>query len=305
MSTEAAAADEVCASCGVAAVDDVKLKGCDYGCDLVKYCSDICLNDHRKQHEEECKKRAAELRDNNLFTPPEGSHLGECPICCLPQSVDIQKSTMLPCCYKRICVGCNYANQKREHEAGLQPRCAFCREPVPKSQEEANKYMMKRIKKNDPAALRNMGMVRIEEEDFQGALEYWTKAAELGNASAHHNLAVLYHEGKGVEKDTEKYTFHSEEAAIRGHDRARYNLGVYEWKNNRFERARKHFIIGANLGEHDSLSNLKELYIQGHASKEDYADALRAYQAAVDAVKSEEREEAEEAMRRGEMMQIS
>ncbi len=29
------AEDEVCASCGVAAVDDVKLKLCDGGCDFV------------------------------------------------------------------------------------------------------------------------------------------------------------------------------------------------------------------------------------------------------------------------------
>ncbi len=260
--------------------------------------------DHREQHEEECKKRAAELRDNNLFTPPEGSHLGECPICCLPQSVDIQKSTMMPCCYKRICGGCNYSNQKREFEAGLVQRCAFCREPVPKSQEEANKYMMKRIKKNDPAALRNMGMIRIEEGDFQGALECWTKAAELGEATAHHNLSVMYRDGDGVEKDKEKEVYHLEEAAIAGHPTARYNLGCEELGNGRYERAKRHFIIAANLGHEGSLKGLKALYTDGDASKEDYANALRAYQAAVDAVKSEERGEAEEAMRRGEMRPI-
>jgi hypothetical protein len=33
-----ATADEVCANCGKAAVDDVKLKKCG-GCELVKYCS--------------------------------------------------------------------------------------------------------------------------------------------------------------------------------------------------------------------------------------------------------------------------
>jgi hypothetical protein len=38
---------------------------------------------------------------------------------------------------------------------------------------------------------------------------------------------------------------------------------------------------------------LKKLYSDGHASKEDYAGALRAYQAAVDATKSAEREKGE------------
>ena len=35
-----------CASCGLAAVDDVKLKDCDGGCDIVKYCNDDCQENH-------------------------------------------------------------------------------------------------------------------------------------------------------------------------------------------------------------------------------------------------------------------
>ena len=56
-------ADVCCASCGIAEVDDIKLKECNGGCDLVKYCNDICSENHREQHDEECKKRKAELRD--------------------------------------------------------------------------------------------------------------------------------------------------------------------------------------------------------------------------------------------------
>ena len=29
-----------------------------------------------------------------------------------------------------ICKGCDYDNQMREHEEGLEHRCAFCREPL-------------------------------------------------------------------------------------------------------------------------------------------------------------------------------
>ncbi len=35
-----------CESCGIAAIDDVKLKDCD-NCDLVKYCSEKCQGNHR------------------------------------------------------------------------------------------------------------------------------------------------------------------------------------------------------------------------------------------------------------------
>ncbi len=298
---EAAAADVMyCASCGTAAVDDVKLKDCDGGCDLVKYCSDGCQNNHREQHVEECNKRLGELRDDDLFTQPDESHRGECPICFLPLSLEPRKSTFMECCSQLICNGCDYSNQKREIEAGLEHRCAFCREPMPKSPEEGEKRVMKRIKKNDPAAICRMAQKRKVEEDYEAALKYWTKAAELGNAEAHCKLSFMYSHGFGVEKDLEKEIYHSEEAAIRGHPEARDNLGCIEANNGRFERAKKHFIIAANLGYDDSLKMLMRLYSEGHASKEDYADALRSYQSAVDATKSEERKKAEEAIKNRE-----
>ena len=37
-------ADEVCANCGKAAVDNIKLKKC--ACNLVKYCSVVCQKNH-------------------------------------------------------------------------------------------------------------------------------------------------------------------------------------------------------------------------------------------------------------------
>ena len=306
----AAAADTCCASCGISQVDDVKLKKCDGGCDLVKYCSDECQGNHKEQHEEECKKRAGELRDRDLFEQPERSHLGDCPICCLPLSLDGTKSSWMGCCSKLICNGCNYANQMRERKEGLKRRCAYCREPLPNTDEEFEKYRMERIKKNDPAAMCEVGKERYYEGDYKTALECLTQAAELGIAEAHYGLSVLYRDGEGVEKDEyimyregmgsggvekdeKKEIYHLEEAAIGGHPGARHNLGCFEARSGRFERAREHFIIASNLGDHDSLSYVKRLYAEGNASKEDYFDALRAYQVAVYATKSAERGKAE------------
>ena len=128
------------------------------------------------------------------------------------------------------------------------------------------------------------------------------KAVGLGNAGAHFNLSELYYKGKGVVKDGKKAIYHLEQAAIGGHPDARHNLGIDEWNNRRFERARKHFIIAANLGLNDSLKFIRGLYADGHASKEDYANALRAYHSAVDETKSEEREVVEEAIKKGEVL---
>jgi len=290
---EVVAADEVCASCGTTAVDDVKLKKC--ACDLVKYCSVACQKNHRSQHKKACKKRLAELRDNNLFEQPDSSCYGECPICCLPQSIDPSKSVLMSCCSQLICNGCDYVNQKRESEAGLQRKCVFCREPVTsfKSDEEIMKHLMKRVKKNCPVAIREVGKTHYRKGDHETALKYYVKAAELGDVDAHYNSSVMHLNGQGVEKDVKKYTYYMEEAAIGGEPNARHYLGMIERNNGRYERARRHFIIAANLGYHDSLNYIKKLHTEGHASKEDYEGALRAYQAAMEATKSPEREQAE------------
>jgi hypothetical protein len=78
------------ASCGKAEVDDVKLK-------LVAAISEAWN-----------AERAAELRDNKLFTPPDECYLGECPICFFPSPIDPKKSVLSSCCCKIICMGCVY-----------------------------------------------------------------------------------------------------------------------------------------------------------------------------------------------------
>ena len=75
------------------------------------------------------------------------------------------------------------------------------------------------------------------------------------------------------------------------HHDARFNLGAYENGKGRVERAIKHFIIAANLGDDAAMQELKEFYKYGGMNKEQFASALRAHQAAADATKSPQREE--------------
>ena len=280
---------QLCASCGVAGGDDIKLKNC-IACYLVKYCSVKCQRDHWPSHKKECKKRAAELKDEILFKQPESSYLGDCPICCLPLPIDPRKSTLTSCCSKQICEGCSLANQKREKEARLLPKCPFCRKAAPSSYEKFIEQLMKRVEANDPVAMCQFGTIRYQEGDYEVAFDHLMRAVALGNVAAHYQLSLVHHNGLGVERDERKELHHTEQAAIGGHPYARHNLGLKEWKIGRMDRAAKHFIIAAKLGHDISLNNVKNAYKDGVISKEEFTKALRGYQAAIAASKSPQRE---------------
>ena len=281
----------LCASCGIAGGDDIKLNRCD-GCDLVRYCSVACQELHRPEHAGKCRKRAAELRDEILFKQPERSHWGDCPICYLPMPLDNKISKMMLCCSKTICSGCYH----------LQQKCQLCRKILPGTEEEINEQWMKQIEANDPALMCRMGTKRYIEGDYESAMDYWTKAAALGDVEAHYQLSTFYVGGKGVEKDEGKEMYHLKEAAIGGHTDARYNLGWIEEKRGRIDRAAKHYIIAAKLGDDLALKGIKDLYKAGLMSKEDFAVAISGHKAAIDATKSPQREAAAKSILRDEIL---
>jgi TPR repeat protein len=281
-------ADVCCANCGIVEVDDIKLDTSCNDCDLVKYCTDRCRKEHREQHDEECKNRVQELHDRKVFTQPDESHLGECPICFLPMPLVRKKITFYPCCCKTICDGCVYVNVVKNRNCN----CPFCREPASADFDELG-ALKKRIKAGDPLALRRMGTIRYHEGDYDEAVEYFTKAAELGDLDAHNELGKLYAKGEGVEEDFGKMVYHYEKAAIGGHVKARHYLGCVEEGNGNIERAVKHFIIAANLGYEDSMKEVWDFFKSECIAKEDLEATLRTHMAAIDAIKSPERDAGE------------
>ena len=79
---------------------------------------------------------------------------------------------------------------------------------------------------------------------------------------------------------------------MRGGVTARHNLGHLEKIAGNMNRALKHFTIAAEGGYEKSVKNIKELYSNGHASKNEYAHVLRAYQVYLGEIKSAQRDEA-------------
>ena len=92
--------------------------------------------------------------------------------------------------------------------------------------------------------------------------------------------------------DEKKAGHYYELAAMAGDVMARHNLGAMEGQAGNMDRALQHWMIAVRDGNPRSLKNIKIMYMDGHATNDDYADALRSYQAYLDEIKSDQRDEA-------------
>ncbi len=185
-----------------------------------------------------------------------------------------------------ICNGCSHAYLMRHGEH----TCPYCRHPAPKTEKEVELSVKRRIEVGDPVAIRQKGTLYYHAGNLTNAVKYLTKAAGLGDAEGIINY---------------QFCIRAKGKLLR---RTRKRNGII-WKrlpllvtpfldtNGRVDRAVKHLIIAANLGEGSSLQMLRKCYASKQVSKEDFAAALRAYQTAADATKSPQREKADAILR--------
>ena len=76
---------------------------------------------------------------------------------------------------------------------------------------------------------------------------------------------------------------------------SRYNLGCCEVKwelRPRKETLPRHFLISAKMGQKKSVEVIKNYFMTGLVTKEQYAEALKGYQDAIEEMKSQDRDEA-------------
>ena len=215
----------------------------------------------------------------------------DCPICQLPLPLDWSQSSFQACCMKLVCDGCILAAQK----SGMTD-CAFCRAPMPETS-QVLAMVQRRVDAGDPVAIYFLGGKYLDgddglEKDVTKAIELLERAAELGVQDAHYSLGYLYDEGTYVEEDTAKAMLRWEAAAVKGEVMARCNLGLVEYEAGNYDLALQHWMIAAKLGRQDSLDKVMNMFMDGLATKVDYAEALRGYQCAVEEMRSTDREEA-------------
>ena len=276
----------------------------------MKVCAACCIELPRekfsnkqwntKQHQRRCiecidTKRECilldKLHDEALFKQPPREE--DCPICFLRLPSFGTGSIFRACCGKMICGGCINAVARMDKEE----KCPFCRTPAPTSDEEIIKRVMKRVEVGDADAIHNLAYYYNKgnfgfSQDYAKALELYLRSGELGCAAAYNKVGYAYDYGKGVERDEKKASQYYELAAMRGDVCARHNLGIIEENKGDIDRALKHFMTAVEFGYSKSLVHIKGFFVTGLATKDDYAKALRAYQAYLDEIKSDQRDKA-------------
>ena len=292
----------ICANCGKEVISNPNI--CNK-CKAATYCNATCKKKHRHKHKQDCekhitefheeelerKKRAAELHDEKLVKQPPP--MDDCPICMLLLPSLHTGWKYRACCGKRICSGCMHAVAIRDRK---EQKCPFCRTPAP-TPKEAAEQNKKRMEIGDAVAIYSLGCnysngLHGLPQDHAKALELYHRAGELGYAGAYHNIGCAYYEGNGVERDEKKAIHYWELAAMRGHVTARHVLGCVEEDAGNLGRALKHYMIAAGCGYTDSLNAIKQMFMNGGVTKDDYVKALRAYQAYLVEIKSPQRNEA-------------
>ena len=197
------------------------------------------------------------------------------------------------CCMKLVCNGCILAARQR----GLKNICEFCRTPFTKDSASALVMIQKRVDKGDAEAMHVLGNqyyygLQGLVKDVRLAIELWKEAAELGSLDANYEVGRVYYHGDGVDENKPRGIHHWQQAAMKGHAHSRHNLGIDEFNNKNYELAVLHWMISAKMGYEKSLNAIKKRFMKGHATKAQYAEALRGYGDAVEVMKSPKREEA-------------
>ncbi|EJK51941.1 hypothetical protein THAOC_28839 [Thalassiosira oceanica] len=222
---------------------------------------------------------------------PEGH---TCPLCCLPMAPsDLKRAVFLSCCSKTVCDGCNIASHRR----GIGNVCAFCRTPMPDSDAAILAQLRKRVDIKDPDATFILAKAYYYggfglQQDIPRAVQLWMEMARLGDMDAQSRIGFLYFKGEGVEKDVARAIRLWQHTAIQGHPQSRHALGAHEDDIGNHGLAVQHWMISAKMGLELSLIEIKLMFMKGHATEAQHAEALRGCQTALEEARSPQHEEA-------------
>ena len=141
-------------------------------------------------------------------------------------------------------------------------------------------------------AMRGLGYMYLDgkavERDIEKGVEWYTKAADLGDISAMNNLGNLYKTGEEVVRDGEKVEQDGEKAiewytkaADSGNTSAMYNIGYMYMEGEAVEqdgeKAIEWYTKAVDLGNTDVMDDLGYMYAKGEGVEQDDDKALEWY----------------------------
>lgn len=150
------------------------------------------------------------------------------------------------------------------------------------------------------------GLTAYNNKEYAAAIKEWQPLAEQGNASAQFNLGLMYHEGRGIEKDGKQAAYWYGKAAEAGVLDAQFNLALlYEAgggvPQDYYEAVKLYYSLKETLDSRLRLRMLIPLDLQAkvnamllRGSPEKFVDAMKKLdqeKALAEAVKMKEEEE--------------
>ena len=316
--------------CSACCKESDALRVCN-GCKGVWYCDEGCQKNHRDEHGEDCKRIKKELdkrggkldarswmwglwgKGTELDVGPLGKlpPREECPICMLVMPTDERFCRYFPCCGKSMCGGCCYQHEKSRERAAEREQmwvphaCAFCRTAVPESNEAVLARLRKRVEHKDPKALYNMAMcygfghlgLSVDQEK---CIDLLLQSADLGFPDSQYQLGCYYYDGEmGLERNQEEAIKSWEKAAEGGNLLAQHNLGSAENNTNgNYAAAIHHWQLSASGGFKLAMNGLIDYFEDGLLHHGDLAETLQAFYLARAELRSEDRDEYIEHLKR-------
>ncbi len=127
------------------------------------------------------------------------------------------------------------------------------------------------------AGAREEGLKAFRAGNYAQVLKLWQPLAEQGDTELQYNLGVMYSQGRGVEKDTQKAIHWLQLAASQGDRDALARLGKIYALQKKYTLAEPLLRQAAEQGQASAQYNLAVLYANGWGLPEDQELALRWY----------------------------
>jgi TPR repeat protein len=121
----------------------------------------------------------------------------------------------------------------------------------------------------------------VDEGNDKKAVSLFGELVRVGNASAQHDLALMYETGKGVTQSDKEALRLFTLAAAQGHADAQYMIGYYHAEaigtEKLFQTAAKWYLKAASLGHVEAQFSLAELYFRGEGVPRSFDNAEKWY----------------------------